>query len=457
MVDAPRSQLPAPADLDSPLGRTSELALRRTSARALSIVKKLALSGCVFVAILLLAEGALRLGLAWSGKPFDFRETASILRSRRDSGRGFVSGIGTRKATRPDGSTIGILHPYTGSENEHDTGRVLEHFREGVAPEEFSVMIVGGSVATMFADQQGRALEDALGRDPRLAGRKVKVLNFAHPGHKQPQQLMRVAWLFSLGYRPDVVINIDGFNEVALAWENAARGTHPLYPSYPAWGILVEDYGAMDGGALDLTLQLWKMGKEAWTLADFSISWKLYHSCLWSRFALSRLDKIQAKRVEMQNELNTKSVRFASGPVMQRQLGGPDYPTDPDAILRMCVQGWSECSRSLQALCASRGILYLHVLQPALGDRGSKPLTAKEKALPPPSEWWIRGPELGYPMLREEGRKLAEGGMNFVDASQVFASVEKDLYFDLCHFSAEGNQILEQAVEKALRARTGER
>jgi hypothetical protein len=423
--------------------------------RIARLAGRLALAGVVIVATLLLGEGVLRLKSRWSGKPFDFREAASTLRSRTYDVRNFVAGSGTRKVVGTNGDAIQILHPYMGSEIGHDRGGVLEHFRAGLAPGEFTVLIVGGSVAMVFAEKQGSALRAALERQPRFAGRKVTVLDFAHSSHKEPQQLMRIAWFLSLGYRPDVVINIDGFNEVALAWENTAGGVHPLYPSYPAWGVLVEDYGAMDPRTLDLTLELWKLAKGAKALADFSLSWKLYHSCLWSRFALRRLEGMQAERVRLQNELSQSSARFAAGPAMRRQLGGPDFPASPDAILELCVRGWSESSRSIRALCESRGILYLHVLQPALGDKGSKPMTEEEKAIPPPSKWWMLGPELGYPKLREEGRKLAQEGEAFVDASRVFADVEENVYIDPCHLEPEGNRILERPVEKALLERVG--
>jgi hypothetical protein len=421
----------------------------------LRFAKKLSLSVAAAVAGVLLVEGGLRLVLRVRGTPFDFREVASTLRSRRDAAGGFAPGIGTRKAVRGDGQPIGILHPFAASENEHDSGKVLEHFRSGVPPDELSLLIVGGSVAVIFADTQGPALEEALKKIPKLAGREIAVLDYAHPSHKQPQQLMRVAWLLTLGYRPDVVVDIDGFNETALATENGARGTNPLYPSFPSWGVLVSEYGAMDPRVLDLTLELWKIGKEARGLADFCLDWKLYHSCLWSRLALARLDGIQRERVRLQSEIDVASKRFAEGDAMRRQIGGPEYATDPDAVLRLAVRGWAEASRSLRALCESRGILYLHVLQPALGDRGSKPLSEKEKAIQPPSEWWMRGPELGYPMLREEGRALAKEGEAFVDASRAFESVEKPMYIDPCHLTVEGNRILEKAVEQALVERLG--
>src|SRR5262249_14775257 len=158
------------------------------------------------------------------------------------------------------------------------------HFQSGLAPGEFTVLVEGGSVAASFALGQGRELEAALGRLPRLAGRKVSVLNFAHAAHKQPQTLMRTAWLLSCGYRPAMVLNLDGFNEVALAWENTAGGVHPLYPSFPAWGSLVSEYGAMDPRMLELTASMWNLAQESDRWVDFTLKWKLYHSSLWSRF-----------------------------------------------------------------------------------------------------------------------------------------------------------------------------
>ena len=56
----------------------------------------------------------------------------------------------------------------------------------------------------------------------------------AHGGWKQPQQLLALSWILALGGELDVLINVDGFNEVALdGVENAERGVFPAPASAP--------------------------------------------------------------------------------------------------------------------------------------------------------------------------------------------------------------------------------
>ena len=65
-------------------------------------------------------------------------------------------------------------------------------------------------------------------------GINMRILTVAMPGYKQPQQLLALAYLLSHGAQIDVVVNIDGFNEVALPQaENLPKGVNPFYPR--AW------------------------------------------------------------------------------------------------------------------------------------------------------------------------------------------------------------------------------
>ena len=49
-----------------------------------------------------------------------------------------------------------------------------------------------------------------------LSGRKIDIVRLALPGQKQPQQLMTLAWVQSLGAEFDIVVNLDGYNEAVL-------------------------------------------------------------------------------------------------------------------------------------------------------------------------------------------------------------------------------------------------
>lgn len=86
------------------------------------------------------------------------------------------------------------------------------------SPERVVVAVVGGSVSQQVA-RHGRPfslLDTALEAQPRFRGRDVWVLSLASGGYKQPQQLMVLTYLLSLGAHFDVIVNLDGFNEVTL-------------------------------------------------------------------------------------------------------------------------------------------------------------------------------------------------------------------------------------------------
>jgi hypothetical protein len=103
------------------------------------------------------------------------------------------------------------------------------------------VAFFGGSVAggIALAAQENDKLAALLRDAPRFQGRKIRVLNFAVGGHKQPQQLMILAYYLSLGQAFDAVINIDGFNEIVFGPANAEKGVAVGYPNPYQWLSLV--------------------------------------------------------------------------------------------------------------------------------------------------------------------------------------------------------------------------
>jgi hypothetical protein len=410
------------------------------------LARKLLISLAALVLALGLAEIGMRVWLVSRGRPYDSGIVKQRLVRAADPIRAFVPGLGGKKAQNGDGSPMGILHPYSGAEVNHDSGGVLAHFRSEPTNDEYTVLIVGGSVAASFAESVSGDLEQALARDPRLAGQRVRVLDYAHAAYKEPQQLMRVAYLLSMGFRPDAVINIDGFNEVALGYENATNGTNPLYPSFPIWGSIVQDFGAVDSEALDRTLELWQLRGRVQELVDRALRWRLYKSALLGRITLVRLAAYMDRRNELQGAINAKAMSVVHGSKIQRQLQGPDFDTERDSAIRQCAQNWYESSLSLHALCKSRGAVYLHVLQPTLHDPGSKPLTDVERALDPGPDAWRPGVVLGYPLLRQRARELAENGVHVLDATRAFADAHETLYYDACHFQKPGNEILERLI-----------
>jgi hypothetical protein len=103
----------------------------------------------------------------------------------------------------------------------------------------------------------------------------------------------------------------------------------------------------------------------------------------------------------------------------------------------------------MQALCRARGIVFLHVLQPAACYAGSKPLTPEETAQAGKPQLWTEAAAAGYPRLREIGAELAAEGVDFLDATGIFAGHPEPLYKDSCHFGAEGCAILGPRIAEA--------
>ena len=97
-------------------------------------------------------------------------------------------------------------------------------------------------------------------------------------------------------------------------------------------------------------------------------------------------------------------------------------------------------------VCSARGIRYVHALQPTLHDRGSKPVTEREFKLGIGEEGYDESVVNGYPMLREGLLRLAGIGVETLDLSFAFASVEESLYKDSCHFVTQGKRIIGELI-----------
>ena len=122
-----------------------------------------------------------------------------------------------------------VIHPYYGftqGKTRHEVNQVPPPRREeGVV----LIALLGGSVARYVIPAFQNALEDWF-REHRISLRPV-VLELAYNGMKQPQQVIQIANTLSLGGEYDIIINLDGRNELILPHENYFDyGVSPFYP-----------------------------------------------------------------------------------------------------------------------------------------------------------------------------------------------------------------------------------
>ena len=121
--------------------------------------------------------------------------------------------------------------------------QLYSHIPNDITEKDIKILILGGSVAEDFSknDDNSKFKINKLEINDKNIFQKVlndkfktnrfKVYNASIGGGKQPQQLFKLYYLYLINEKFDIVINIDGFNEVALSFsENIQIENNIIYP-----------------------------------------------------------------------------------------------------------------------------------------------------------------------------------------------------------------------------------
>lgn len=412
------------------------------------------------VVTLFAAEGLWRFVLHLRGTPHDSGARREALVKRREW---LASGQGTIDLSNQDErensaqavwtknthvQSYNVLSPYVGVEVDtavQGYARLAAYFGTGEAERNYDVLVLGGSVAGMLHRDGGEALEAVLASDPRLEGRPIRMLNQARGGFKAPQTALLGLYLLSLAWKPDLVILVDGFNEVALGTSNLMDGAHPSYPSVPHWAHLLR--GALEQPAnLDTLVELELTRRDAVAVHDRALRWRTYRSALASWGMRKAVARSTARYSAAWRELEGESKRGE----LPLSIRGPEVPRTMRASIETIVRGWIEGSVSLNSMCHERGIAFVHALQPTLYDAGSKPVTDGERDRGKAGKAWILGVEQGYGRLRAAGAELGARGVDFIDATMLFEHHPEEIYVDACHYTAAGSELLARQIAARL-------
>jgi hypothetical protein len=351
-----------------------------------------------------------------------------------------------------------VLHPYFGPIHRvgvrprtNNIGFDDEYrypFRR-VNDRQFVVGIFGGSVGWYFCDRAVPRFVASLRTDPALAGREIVPLCFAHEGYKQPQQLLVLAYFLSVGQSFDAVINLDGFNEVALGAQNDDRGRDISMPSPMHLDPIINviDRSTLTPDAIE--------SLAAISRAKSRLNW-LAPRAAAARSALAGL--IYAKLYEFTRQRYASELaRFAdvSAPVAPDasmvQITPSLVRRERDQLYTDIAAGWESSSLLMHDMLAARGIRYLHVLQPnQYASRHRFGADEARVALNPSSPF--KPPvERGYAALRQAGSRLVSR-VAFVDATTLFDDEREAVYEDdCCHYTQRGNDLIGAFVASHLR------
>lgn len=294
--------------------------------------------------------------------------------------------------------------------------------------DELSVCVSGGSVAMWFAIIGGDRFTGALGANlpAGLRGRKVRVINLAQPGMKQPQTLSTIAFFVAVGQKCDVAITLDGFNEVYYATRNAMFSWPTASPTIDNVGVLVKVANTRVQPS-----ELFDLRRRILTTAT-----RMRDAHVASLFVIA-----EAYERWLQSQFITAYARAASTntgkawPLIQVSTGLPDEATRDQHEL--AAEIWARATIAERGIVEGEGGVFVAALQPNqyIGVPDAVVAGGRPKAFGVPAR-------RGYRYLVAQSGALRRAGVVFEDLSLMFLNHPEVVADDCCHFNQIGNDRL---------------
>ncbi|MCB2220134.1 MAG: hypothetical protein KQI35_07035 [Bacteroidetes bacterium] len=404
----------------------------------------------LLIILVILELSPFLMGRYFLGEGFSRSEIQKALLNQTDAVEDSTVKLGT-----DDGGYLGehLLHPYLGFVSIPRAGYNQYGF-PGPDPitqkddQTLNICITGGSVAKQLYQFTKDRIKTNLQNHPAFKNKKIHIVLLALGGFKQPQQLLSVNYFMTLGAQYDIVINLDGFNEIVLPYsDNLPFGVFPSYPRH--WNIYSRK--RMDQKVI---LQLGKQAElkdrqehARQRLAGSFLRHSNFILLLWKISDMNKHNQVLVSEAKLREIIEKQGTDY--------QSTGPEFTVrDTSNFFKQQALFWAQSSQQIAALSQTGNFQYFHFLQPNQYDEGSKPLTPEELEVA-----YEQGPfsykdaaRQGYPMLRTEGQKLQESGINFTDLSLLFKNETRTVYSDkCCHFNQLGyNSLADQIARKIL-------
>ena len=316
--------------------------------------------------------------------------------------------------------------------------------------DQFVVGLFGGSVGVWFCQVGAPRLLERLRGHAFFQAREIVPLCFSHEGYKQPQMALVLAYFLSRGQAFDLVVNLDGFNDVALGALNHERGFDASMPSVQHLEPLISlvNQSALTPEKLESLAAIFRDRRRlvdlegtigANRLAAVDVVLDRYHRRVLDRYAreLGRFSTLPSNPPE-------NALIQATPPIASR---------DGAALFEDIAGIWARSSILMHELLTIRGAIYLHVLQPnqyyATTRRFSEAEAATALSETSP---YRRSVEQGYPLLVAAGQsQLQARRVRFLDATRALDREAAPVYMDnCCHYTLVGNYVLADLVAASI-------
>jgi hypothetical protein len=301
------------------------------------------------------------------------------------------------------------------------------------------VAITGGSVAFGLYNQQKEFLQRYLEDIPEFEGKNIHVVLLGYFAWKQPQQATALMYYLTMGGKVDIVINLDGHNEIVDTNTNYRKKVYPAYPWL--WYSLASN--AVSAAELRLIgeVRYWKGLR--YSLATFAekTAFGISSNVVWYF-----LDRLFESGIE-QREVRLSELQSSSKSSRPFRRFGPDRQFESLQSRReFSTQIWLSSSIQLDRITKANGGEYFHFLQPNQYVPRSKSFTREErrKAYDPRRANAVK---VGYSYLITASPQLQNEQVKFYDLTNIYKDITETVYRDACcHVNKFGNELMAQKI-----------
>jgi len=374
-----------------------------------------------------------------------------------------------RIGIRVDESIVERLHPFFGyvlkpgaftneklklKVNKHGFFSLYEYPFVKTNKKQFIIGIFGGSVANNFTvdEYRNQILSKKLQIYPEFADREIVLLNFGNGGYKQPQQLLILNYFLALGQELDLVINIDGFNEVALSNLNNKAEVEIGMPSVqhilPLTGLANNN---LPPEAMSSIVEINETKKQL--KADIN---KLQTCQLALCHAVTSLqvkqlvNNYQQAVVKYDSQVKQSKLDTANSSIVY--IPKADSVVEDAAAFDKMASMWYKSSIAMNQILSSRKIKYFHFIQPNQYYPTKRAFTAREKEIAIDNKSpYIEGVKKGYPILLSKVDDLQKAGVTVFNAVNILDNTKETVYKDsCCHYNSVGEEVLANYVSSSI-------
>lgn len=323
---------------------------------------------------------------------------------------------------------------------------------------QYIIGMFGGSVANDFAinDYIYNEFTRRLKKSPFFANKEIILLNFGVGGYKQPQQLLILNYLLAINQQFDLVINLDGFNEIALANINNTNKLDLAMPSFqhiqPLTGLANNNLSfKVLQSMLDIRQTKKKLSQTIKDLDSCSFALCYTARSLQARHLINQYQE-KLKDYEKQQKANANQLFDKNNVINLYQSQSKVSDEQQQQAYDQMISLWYQSSLTMSQVLKARKIPYFHFIQPNQYYPSKRVFTEEEKKLYIVTySPYSNAIKSGYPKLLSKVEDLRKEQVNIFSAVNVLDGAKETVYRDnCCHYNNIGQNLLGDYISEAI-------